>query len=121
MKEHFADAAEKHSGGTLQIEVFAEPEIVSMFETPAAAADGLIDLMHGHGALWAGRGINVGDIEFGLPLAWRIPEKPDFRSQAEEAYRFYFEEGFADLLGRNMPRMVYIGWGFNPTGRAHFG
>jgi TRAP-type C4-dicarboxylate transport system substrate-binding protein len=69
-----------------------------MFEAADALAGGTLDMMQGNGILFGGRGVKVGDIEFGMPYGYLIPEKTTFEDKANEIRRFYFEDGFADLL-----------------------
>lgn len=93
----FCAAAEKRSNGQLKINLFAAPEIVGMFEVPEAVMKGTLDLGMGHGGMWAGM-IPVGDIEFSLPYAYKIPEDDTYKGSAEIVRDFFFESGFADIL-----------------------
>jgi TRAP-type mannitol/chloroaromatic compound transport system substrate-binding protein len=93
----FAESADKKSNGQLKISVFAAPEIVGMFEVPDAVKMGTLDMEHGMGGLWTGV-LPIGDIEFGLPYGYKIPEAKDFEGQAEAVRKFYYDEGFIDLL-----------------------
>jgi len=95
---YFADAAAKYSNGTLIIEVFAEPEIVGMFQVQDAVVGGTLDMGMDPGGFWSGRGVKVGDIEFGLPYGFLIPEKATFEDKANEIRRFFFEDGLVDIL-----------------------
>lgn len=93
----FAEAAAKRSNGQLKIEVFAAPELVGMFDVPEAVKGGTLDLAMGSGGLWSGV-IPVGDVEFGLPYGYRIPEKKGYKATAEVVRDFYFKGGFIDIL-----------------------
>lgn len=95
---YFADAAAKYSNGTLNIEVFAEPEIVGMFQVMDAVVGGTLDLAMDNGGFWIGRGLWVGGVEFSLPYSYLIPEKATFTDKANEIRRFYFEDGLVDIL-----------------------
>ena len=107
----FAASAEKKSNGQLKIEVFADPEIVGMFQVPEAVQAGTLDLSMGSGGLWGGV-IPVGDVEFSLPYAYRIPEKKTFIDKGKEVRRFVFESGFLDIL-----RDEYAKHGLHVSGR----
>jgi len=93
----FADAAAKRSNGQLKIQVFAAPEIVGMFEVPDAVKAGTIDMEMSSGGIWSGI-IPVGDIEFGLPYGYRIPEAQTFMDKLSIIRKFFYEGGFAQLL-----------------------
>ena len=93
----FADSAAKYSNGQLKISVFAAPEVVGMFEVPDAVKMGTLDMEHGMGGLWSGV-LPIGDIEFGLPYAYHIPEATTFKAQADAIRDFFFKDGFMDLL-----------------------
>ena len=93
----FAVAAEKRSNGQLKISVFADPEIVPLEQLFDATKKGTLDMLHAAGAFWGGI-IPVGEIEFGIPYGFRIPEAKNFKASAEIVRKFFFESGFADLL-----------------------
>ena len=95
---YFAEAADRLSSGTLKIEVFAEPEIVGMFEVADAVVDGTLDMGMDNGGFWGGRGVWVGGVEFGLPYGFLISEKATFIDQANEIRRFFFEDGLIEIL-----------------------
>lgn len=93
----FAEAAAKRSGGKMKIEVFAAPELVGMFDVPEAVKAGTLDMAMGSGGLWSGV-LPVGDIEFGLPYGYRIPEKKGYKDTANVVRDFFFKGGFLDIL-----------------------
>lgn len=95
--EVFADAAEKYSDGRIAISVFAEPEIVPGDQLFGATRRNVVDMLHGMGGMWAGS-VPVGDVEFNLPLAYRIDEADTFEEKAQVVRDFIFESGFADIL-----------------------
>jgi len=95
---YFAEAADRFSNGTLKVEVFAEPEIVGMFDVPDAVVDGTLDMAMDNGGFWIGRGLWVGGVEFGLPYGFLIPEEDTFIGSANEIRRFFFEDGLVDIL-----------------------
>jgi len=95
---YFADAADRFSNGTLKVEVFAEPEIVGMFDVPAAVVDGTLDMGMDNGGFWIGLGLGVGGVEFSLPYSYLIPEEDTFIDKANEIRRFFFEDGLIDIL-----------------------
>jgi TRAP-type mannitol/chloroaromatic compound transport system substrate-binding protein len=95
--KEFAAAADKRSNGQLKISIFGAPEIVGMFEVAEAVKKGTLDMGHGAGNLWSGI-IPVGDVEFGLPYGYRIPEEKTFTGKANAIRKFFFESGFIDLL-----------------------
>jgi len=93
----FVDAADRRSNGQLKIELFAAPEIVGMFEVPEAVKKGTLDLGMETGGFWAGV-LPVGDVEFSLPYAYRIPEDDTYKGSAEIVRNFFFDSGFLSLL-----------------------
>lgn len=95
----FADQAKEKSKGQLQIQVFADPELVPGEQLFEATKRGTLDGLHALGAMWGGI-IPVGEVEFGLPYAWRIPgaEKMSFNESAAELRKFFHQGGFAELL-----------------------
>jgi TRAP-type C4-dicarboxylate transport system substrate-binding protein len=97
--EVFADSAYERSGGRLRIEVFAAPEIVPLGELFGATKAGTVDMLQAAGVFWGGF-VPVAELEFGFPFAYDIPEKPTFGGKAEEIRRFFFEDGFVDILRR---------------------
>jgi TRAP-type mannitol/chloroaromatic compound transport system substrate-binding protein len=95
--EVLADSAYDRSDGRLVIEVYAEPEIVPLDELFMATKAGTLDMLQCGGTFWGGI-VPVGEIEFGIPFAYDIPEELTFTGKAEEIRRFFFEAGFVDIL-----------------------
>jgi TRAP-type C4-dicarboxylate transport system substrate-binding protein len=93
----FAESAEKRSNGRLKIKVFAEPEIIPGDQLFGATKQGVVDMLHGMGGMWAGI-VPVGDVEFNLPLAFRIDEESTFKGKAQAVRNFMMNKGFADIL-----------------------
>lgn len=93
----FAAAVDKRSNGRLKISVFAEPEIVPVDQLFEATKRGTLDMLHCGGTFWGGI-VPVGEIEFGIPYGFRIPEIKDFKANAAEVRRFFFQSGFVDIL-----------------------
>jgi len=93
----FVASAEKRSNGQLKISVFAAPEIVPTEQLFDATKVGTLDMLHCGGTFWGGI-IPVGEIEFGIPYGFRIPETKNFKDSAEIVRKFFFESGFVDLL-----------------------
>lgn len=93
----FAAAAEQRSNGQLKISVFAEPEIVPLEQLFETTKKGTLDMLHCGGTFWGGI-VPVGEIEFGIPFVYSIPEEETFEGKAKEIRRFYYESGFVDLL-----------------------
>ncbi len=93
----FAKNAEERSNGQLKITVFAEPELVPGEQLFEATQRGTIDMLHALGAMWGGI-VPVGEVEFGLPYAWRIPGDLKISDSSEAIREFFFESGFVDLL-----------------------
>ena len=69
--KHFAEYAKKASQGQLLTSVFADPELVPGEQLFEATQKGTVDMLHAVPAMWAGI-IPVGEVEFGLPYAYRI-------------------------------------------------
>lgn len=97
--EEFADSAEKRSDGQLKIDVYSEPELVPGDQLFGATKRGVVDMLQGMGGMWAGI-VPVGNVEFNLPLAFRIPdsEAETFEGKAEVIRDFFMNEGFAEIL-----------------------
>lgn len=93
----FAAAADQRSQGRLKISTFAAPDIVGMFEVAEAVKKGTLDMEHGAGNLWSGV-IPIGDVEFGLPYGYRIPEEKTFTAKTDALRKFFYDSGFLDLL-----------------------
>lgn len=94
---NFAALAKEKSNGQLMISVFAAPEIVTVGQLFQATQRGTLDMLHAGGTFWGGI-VPVGEIEFGVPYGFRIPEIKSFEKSAEAIRGFFFEKGFADLL-----------------------
>ncbi|MFB0521120.1 MAG: TRAP transporter substrate-binding protein, partial [Desulfatiglandales bacterium] len=93
----FAAAADKRSNGRLKIAVFAAPEIVTFEQLFEATQRGTLDMLHAAGTFWGGI-VPVGEIEFGIPYGFKIPEARSYPEAAEIIRKFFFESGFADIL-----------------------
>jgi TRAP-type C4-dicarboxylate transport system substrate-binding protein len=92
----FADEVKKESDGRLLISVFADPELVPAGQLFDGAAYGVVDMLQGLGAMWAGV-VPVGEVEFGLPYAYRTPGK-SFKESANEMRKLFFDSGMVELL-----------------------
>lgn len=93
----FAAAAEARSNGQLKISVFADPEIVPLEQLFDATKVGTLDMLQAGGTFWGGI-VPVGEIEFGIPFVYNIPEEETFEGKAAEIRRFFFESGLVDIL-----------------------
>lgn len=95
--KHFADYAKKASQGRLLISVFADPELVPGEQLFEATKKGTVDMLHAVPAMWAGI-IPVGEVEFGLPYAYRIPGNKSLMEASNEVRKFFYSSGFVKLL-----------------------
>lgn len=93
----FAAAAEKNSNGQLTVKVFADPEIVPMEQLFGATKRGVVQMLQGAGVIWQGI-MPASNIEFGLPMAYKIKGVTDFDEQARIIREFFYKDGFAELL-----------------------
>ena len=93
----FAAVAEKRSNGRLKISVFADPEIVPVDQLFDATKVGTIDMLHCGGTFWGGI-VPVGEIEFGIPYAFKVPGSKSYPESAAKLRKFFFESGFVDIL-----------------------
>lgn len=95
----FAQEVKKRSKGQLLIRIFADPELVPGANLFEATQKGTLDGLHALGAMWGGI-VPVGEVEFGLPYAWRVPggDKMTIKESGEKIYQFFHKSGFADLL-----------------------
>jgi TRAP-type mannitol/chloroaromatic compound transport system substrate-binding protein len=95
--EVFADSAYERSDGQLDITVYAEPEIVPLSELFLATKARTLDMLQCGGTFWGGT-VPVGEIEFGIPFAYDIPEEETFEDKAAEIRRYFFEDGLVEIL-----------------------
>ncbi|MDM8553198.1 TRAP transporter substrate-binding protein DctP [Desulfococcaceae bacterium HSG7] len=93
----FAAAAKKRSNGQINITVFADPELVPGEQLFEATKKGTLDMLHAVAAMWGGI-VPVSEVEFGLPYAFNLPNKPDVYKSAEIIRNFFLDTGFAKLL-----------------------
>lgn len=93
----FAEAADKHSNGQLKIKVFAEPEIVPGSQLFGSTKQGVVDMLHAMGGFWAGM-VPIGNVEFNLPLAYKIEGDVSFADKAAQIREFVYSSGAIDLL-----------------------
>jgi len=93
----FAESAEKRSGGQLKIKVFAEPEIVPGDQLFGATKQGVVDMLQAMGGFWSGM-IPIGNVEFNLPLAYRLNNKLTFQEKAEAVRNFIMQPEVIGLL-----------------------
>ena len=92
----FAADVKKRSNNKLLIHVFADPELVPAEQLFDATRLGTLDMLHGLGAMWAGV-VPVGEVEFGLPYAYRTEGK-SFKESAKELRDFFYKSGMVELL-----------------------
>ena len=95
--KHFADYARKKSHGRLLISVFADPELVPGEQLFEATQKGTVDMLHAVPAMWAGI-IPVGEVEFGLPYAYRVPGSKSITEASDAVRKFFYSSGFVKLL-----------------------
>jgi TRAP-type mannitol/chloroaromatic compound transport system substrate-binding protein len=95
--EDFAASALARSDGQLVITVYADEEIVSVFDLLLTTKAGTLDMLQCGGTFWGGV-IPVAEIEFGIPFAYDIPEEEAFADKAAEIRRFFFEDGLVEIL-----------------------
>ncbi|MCF8126833.1 MAG: TRAP transporter substrate-binding protein DctP [Desulfotignum sp.] len=103
----FAEDVKKLSDGRFEIAVFADPEIVPLEQLFESTKMGVLDMLHAAGAFWGGI-VPVGEIEFGIPYAYRIESETDFVKKADKIRQFFFKEGFADLLKKEYEKQGLI-------------
>jgi len=104
--KEFAAAAKMYSNGQVIIQVFAEPEIVPGDQLFGAAKQGVLDMVQAMGGYWSGV-MPIGNVEFNLPLAFKIDEEEGFRAKARALRYFMMSKGPIDLL-----RQEYAKHGF---------
>lgn len=95
--KEFAAAADRRSNGRLKIKVFADPELVPGDQLFGATKQGVVTMLHGMGGMWSGI-LPIGNVEFSLPLAFRINKESTFEGKAAAVRDFFFKEGFIELL-----------------------
>jgi TRAP-type mannitol/chloroaromatic compound transport system substrate-binding protein len=95
--KEFAESADKKSNGQLKIKVFAEPEIVPGDQLFGATKQGVLTMLHGMGGIWAGV-VPIGNVEFNLPLAYKIDKDISFAEKAQVLRDFVYKEGIIDIL-----------------------
>lgn len=94
--KEFASDIKKNSHDRCQLSVYADPELVPAEQLFDATSHGVLDMVHGLGAMWAGV-VPVGEVEFGLPYAYRTEGK-SFRESANELREFFYNSGMVELL-----------------------
>ena len=92
----FADDVKEKSNKKLLIKVFADPELVPAEQLFDGTGHGVLDMLQGLGAMWAGV-VPVGEVEFGLPYAYRTEGK-SFKESANELRDFFYQSGMVELL-----------------------
>ena len=92
-----ADWVDKGSNGRLKLSVFADPELVPAEQLFEATQKGTLDMLHTVAAMWGGI-VPVGEVEFGLPLAYKIPGQNPIDQSSAMVRKFFYESGFVDLL-----------------------
>jgi TRAP-type C4-dicarboxylate transport system substrate-binding protein len=92
----FSDDVKKNSNGRLLISVHADPELVPAGQLFDATSLATIDMLHGLGGMWAGA-VPVGEVEFGLPFAYRSHGE-SFKESAKEIRKFFYDSGMVELL-----------------------
>lgn len=95
----FAKEVKERSKGTLTIQVFADPELVPGEQLFEATKKGTLDGLHALGAMWGGI-LPIGEVEFGLPYAWKVPggDNMNVVQTAAAIRKFFYESGFVKLL-----------------------
>ena len=93
----FAASAKKRSKGRINIQVFADPELVPGEQLFEATKKGTLDMLHAVAAMWGGI-VPVAEVEFGLPYAFNLPGDPDVYESAKIIRSFFMDTGFAKLL-----------------------
>ena len=64
---------------------------------PPPTKRGVVQMLQGAGVIWQGI-MPASNIEFGLPMAYRIKGVTDFEEQARIVREFFYKDGFAELL-----------------------
>lgn len=95
----FAKRAKERSNGKIRIQVFADPELVPGEQLFEATKKGTLDGLHALGAMWGGI-LPIGEVEFGLPYAWKVPggDKMTVDQTAAALRKFFYDSGFVKLL-----------------------
>jgi TRAP-type C4-dicarboxylate transport system substrate-binding protein len=93
----FADSAKKRSNGRLIVKVFADGDLIPGDQLFDATKQGVVDMLHAMGGMWGGM-VPIGNVEFNLPLAFRITWKNTFEEKCQAIRDFYFKNGFSKLL-----------------------
>ena len=62
-----------------------------------ATKQGVVDMLHGMGCMWSGV-MPIGNVEFNLPLAYRIDKPMSFEEKAAAVREFVMNGGLADIL-----------------------
>ncbi len=95
----FAKNVKKLTKGTVVVQVFADPELVPGEQLFEATKKGTLDGLHALGAMWGGI-LPIGEVEFGLPYAWKVPggDKMTVVQTAAALRKFFFDSGFVKLL-----------------------
>jgi TRAP-type C4-dicarboxylate transport system substrate-binding protein len=93
----FAATAKRNSKGRINIQVFADPELVPAEQLFEATQKGTLDMLHAVAAMWGGI-VPVGEVEFGLPYAYNLPGEPDIFTAGAQIRELFYNTGYVDLL-----------------------
>jgi TRAP-type C4-dicarboxylate transport system substrate-binding protein len=77
--------------------VFAEPEIVPGDQLFGATQQGVLDMVQAMGGYWSGV-LPIGNVEFNLPLAFRIDEVPTFEGKARAVREFIMNTDYIKII-----------------------
>jgi TRAP-type C4-dicarboxylate transport system substrate-binding protein len=115
----FAESAEKRSNGRLIIKVFADGDLLPGDQLFDATKAGVVDMLQAMGGMWASQ-VPVANVEFNLPLAFRIPEETTFEGKCQAIRDFYLKDGFADLLRKEYAKQGLYWLDFHVYGPVPF-
>ena len=93
----FAATAKKLSDGQINIQVFADPELVPAEQLFEATQKGTLDMVHAVAAMWGGI-LPIGEVEFGLPYAYNLPGEPDIFTAGKQIRDLFYNTGYVELL-----------------------
>jgi TRAP-type C4-dicarboxylate transport system substrate-binding protein len=113
--ETLVESAKKYSNGRLNIELFAEGEIVPFDQTLTSVKLGTVDMMDSAGVFWEGV-IPVGGVEFGLPMSYIMPWEKTFEAKAQALRDLIFKDGLVEIIRAEYAKQGHYWLDFFPSG-----
>ncbi|MFZ0451672.1 MAG: TRAP transporter substrate-binding protein DctP [Desulfatiglandaceae bacterium] len=114
---YFAQRVSERSKGRIKLEVFAEPEILTLPEVLPACSKGAIQMAQGGGCVWS-MVVPLGDVVFGsLPEIWNFPNMT-VTEGANFQRKWLFETGAINIIRKAYAKHNLYWLDMHDVGRA---